>query len=184
MLFRSADYSQKQHEQIKALEKAIDRLIRLNRFLLMIARINNNQFPASKPIAINKYVDDFLDSCNDFIEIKQLNVRKRYHDHFSLTIHPQLAEILVSNLLSNAIRYNIKQGILDVDIDKSSIRIVNTYGNVIPPGNLFARFNKSVNEKDSVGLGLSIIDSICKKNNLHCKVEISESLFTIEISQY
>lgn len=180
---QDANNSKNQLEQIKTLEVAVDRLARLNRFLLMIARINNNQFPADNTLILNKYVDEFLDSFIDFIELKNITVYKHYMNNFILTIHPQLAEMLISNLLSNAIRYNIKGGTLKIYIAENSIRIVNTYGNIIPSGNLFARFNKSAGEKDSTGLGLSIVDSICKKNGLHIKIEINETEFSADINR-
>ena len=175
--------SQKQMEQIKSLEMAVDRLIRLNRFLLTIARINNNQFPAGEELSLNSFVDDFLFSYADFLDIKVISLEKEYSGDFVLNIHPQLAEMLVSNLLSNAIRYNIKGGLLKIHITATSFKVMNTYGNIIPQGNLFARFKRSPGEKDSVGLGLSIVDSICSKNNLKIETDISEKEFAIVIRQ-
>ena len=181
LLQQDANISQKQLEQIKTLETSIDRLIRLNRFLLMIARINNNQFIGSEQLSLNKYVDDFLDSFYDFIELKEIKIEKHYSNEFILNLHPQLAEMLISNLLSNAIRYNIKKGKIILYITENSLKIMNTYSNIIPKGNLFARFKKSTCEKDSTGLGLSIVDSICKKSDLKINVDISETEFSIEV---
>ena len=183
LIQQDTTHSQKQLEQIKALEKSVDRLIRLNRFLLMIARINNNQFIGGEKLSLNSYVDEFLSSFEDFIELKEITIEKHYSSSFLLNIHPQLAEILVSNLLSNAIKYNIKQGVIRIYITEHSLKVTNTYGNTIPSGNLFARFKKSVGEKDAIGLGLSIVDSICKKNELEIKVDISDTEFSIEVKQ-
>ncbi len=183
LIQQNESYTPKQHEEIKTLEMSVDRLIRLNRFLLTIARINNNQFPAYNSISVNKYIDEFIDSFDDIIELKQITIHKHYSSDFIINIHPQLAEILISNLLSNAIRYNIKKGMIDIYVNKDTIKIVNTYGNIIPPGNLFARFNRSIQDKDSTGLGLSIVESICRKNNLKSELNISEKLFAITISK-
>lgn len=183
MMQQDSNNSKKQSEQIKILEKSVDRLIRLNRFLLTIARINNNQFSAANPVSLKRYIDEFLESYADFIEIKGLVVTQHYDADFVLSLHPQLAEILVSNLLSNAIRYNVKGGSVEIYITCNTLKVVNTYGNTIPSGNLLARFNKSVGEKDSIGLGLSIVDSICKKNDLHISIEVTDTEFAIEIKQ-
>ena len=181
LIQQDSTFSEKQFEQIKTLETAIDRLARLNRFLLTIARINNNQFVVHEKLILNQYVDEFLDSYSDFIDMKKIRVQKYYENCFELVIHPQLAEILVSNLLSNAIRYNVSDGKLDIIISSNSLRISNTYGNKIPTGNLLARFKKSNELKDSTGLGLSIVDSICKKNNLRINIDITPTEFSIEI---
>ena len=183
MLQQDQSITEKQFEQVKSLEMAVDRLIRVNRFLLMLARINNNQFIDVEKVSLNMCVDEFLSSYDDFIELKGIKVRKYYTEGFTLMIHPQLGEILISNLLSNAIRYNIKDGWLAIYFTKTSMKIVNTYGNIIPPGDLFARFKRSQGEKDSTGLGLSIVDTICKKNGLNVNIIVSTDEFAIEITK-
>ena len=183
MLQQDQSITEKQFEQVKSLEMAVDRLIRVNRFLLMLARINNNQFIDVEKVSLNMCVDEFLSSYDDFIELKGIKVRKYYTEGFTLMIHPQLGEMLISNLLSNAIRYNIKDGWLAIYFTKTSMKIVNTYGNIIPPGDLFARFKRSQGEKDSTGLGLSIVDTICKKNGLNVNIIVSTDEFAIEITK-
>ena len=62
MLQQDQSITEKQFEQVKSLEMAVDRLIRVNRFLLMLARINNNQFIDVDKVSLNMCVDEFLSS--------------------------------------------------------------------------------------------------------------------------
>lgn len=170
-------------ELIHSVSSAVNRVIRLNRFMLMIARINNDQFPAIQSISLNAFLDDFLHSYEDVIEVKHLEIKKNYAKELILDLHPQMAEILVSNLLSNAIRYNIPHGHIVLETTLTEVVVSNTYGNVIPPGNLFARFNKSSQEKDATGLGLTVVKSICEKNNLEVSIGINSAIFRIRIQK-
>ena len=149
--------------------------------MLMIARINNDQFPATQEICLNDFWDDFLFSYEDVIEVKDLNVQKYYLGKLMLNLHPQLAEILISNVLSNAIRYNVRNGYIMVEVMDTETVISNSYGNSIPKGDLFARFTRSVQEREATGLGLTMVKSICEKNGLEVQVEIKPEIFRLRI---
>lgn len=170
-------------ELIRSVSTAVNRVIRLNQFMLMIARINNDQFPAKHSVTLNTFFDDFLLSYEDIAEVKHLQIDKRYSDKLVLDLHPQLAEILVSNVLSNAIRYNIPNGKIIIRIDAGEATVSNTYGNMIPQGDLFARFNRSQQNKESTGLGLTAVKSICTKNRLEVTAEADAQLFHIHIKK-
>lgn len=182
LLQQSEKHSEQDTELIRSVNNAVDRVIRLNRFMLMIAKINNDQFPADSSLVLNDFLDDFLSSYEDMIEIRGLAVKKDYSGQLVLCLHPQLAEMLASNLLSNAIRYNVIEGYIRIETTVRSLQICNSYGNVIPAGDLFARFTKSGQDKEASGLGLAIVKSICQKNNLEISVSIQPEQFCIRIS--
>lgn len=182
LLQQSGRHSEQDTELIRSVNNAVDRVIRLNRFMLMIAKINNDQFPAESPLVLNDFLDDFLGLYEDMIEIRGLTVKKDYSSQLVLSLHPQLAEMLASNLLSNAIRYNVKDGYIRIETTARSFQICNSYGNVIPTGDLFTRFTKSGQDKEASGLGLAIVKSICQKNNLEISVSIQPEQFCIRIS--
>src|SRR5690606_38567055 len=84
-----------------------------------------------------------------------------------LTIHPLLAEILLSNLLSNAIRRNTRRGSIEVTRTRHDLRIVNSGEPMkIPPHEIFTRLRKSNQSNDSVGPGLAIMRSMCAMNDM------------------
>jgi signal transduction histidine kinase len=80
----------------------------------------------------------------------------------------QLAEVLVANLLDNALRYNIPNGLVEIatgaDDDGALISVRNT-GPVVPPddlGRLFQPFQQLGTQRvgDGHGLGLAIVRAI------------------------
>ncbi|MEG0499172.1 MAG: HAMP domain-containing sensor histidine kinase, partial [Alistipes sp.] len=182
LLQQGKENSEHQTELIQSVSNAVDRAIRLNHFMLIIAKINNDQFPAEQRVVLNDFINDFLNAFEDVIAVKRVEIRRQYIEPMVVDLHPQLAEILISNLLSNAIRYNITQGYIHITTTSTSLCIDNSYGNIIPEGDLFVRFKKSANSTESTGLGLSIVRSICLKNQLNATVTVSSDQFHIEIS--
>ena len=102
-------------------------------------------------------------------------------------MNPYLAEIMLSNLIKNAIRHNVEGGKLLIDFNKEKIVISNTGSkNKIDKDILFKRFHKSSSSSDSLGLGLAIVLKICEvygfsleydyKNEMHCmKVNLKKN---------
>lgn len=171
----------KNTKAIQAIQSAVNRLTGFNRSLLMLTKINNDQFLERHTINFNNIWEEQIYFYEDIITAKEINMEKNFVQPFEWEIHKTLADVLVSNALTNAIRYNIKGGYIKVHIDKQSMTICNTYGNNIPEGDLFARFVKSQQDKDSTGLGLTIAKIICHKNNLIINYTITEKEFILSI---
>jgi len=84
---------------------------------------------------------------------------------FQIKLNEQLAELLISNLLSNAINHNIKGGRISILMHSASLRICNTgEDNSLTNETIFNRF--VTGNPKSYGLGLAIVRKICETNNL------------------
>ena len=78
-----------------------------------------------------------------------------------------LAEILVMNLVKNAIIHNQQNGEIIIRLASSSFTIENTSNEqLMPADKLFKRFNKNPNSKGSTGLGLAIVKAIADVSGL------------------
>ncbi|MEP6737578.1 MAG: ATP-binding protein, partial [Chryseolinea sp.] len=100
----------------------------------------------------------------------------------SLLANRTLIEILVSNLMSNAIRHCDKEGTVRIKSRKCVLGFANTG----PPmkmekGKMFNRFAKDSSNPESSGLGLAIVYKICENCafNLQCSYEGEEHVFTV-----
>jgi signal transduction histidine kinase len=72
-----------------------------------------------------------------------------------------LCFILINNLLQNAIRHNIENGLIAVSIKNNSFSISNSGSQTPLNTNLiFERFEKHSTQTNSIGLGLSIVKEI------------------------
>ncbi|HVI47749.1 MAG TPA: HAMP domain-containing sensor histidine kinase [Chitinophaga sp.] len=151
--------------QIKLLAQSSDelqRLSRLNHNLLLLAKIENRQYPVTGESDLHEVMEKYLSLFEELTGEKELTIESNLAPHSYLPLHPALADILVSNLLGNAIKYNHPKGHIRITLTTSSLTIANTspYPE-IPSGSLFQRFRKHTSgHSGSNGLGLAIVKKI------------------------
>lgn len=150
--------------QIIQLSQAKDALIRLsglNKTLLTLSRIENKQYKNIEKVKINDIVRNIYEDFKELLEFKGIVFSLNEKSDFICEINKDLAIILISNLIRNAIKYNKEEGKIEVNIRCSSIEIKNTGENVsLDENNIFQRFYKDEKNTNSNGLGLSIVKSI------------------------
>lgn len=140
------------------------RMARINQSLLLLSKIENDQFIACEWVDLASLIKKRLIWLEDFIAEKQLTVTTEYSGSL-IEINPFLAETLVTNLLTNAVKHNIQGGDLDIRLDPSSLVICNTgIPSETPLTTLTGRFARGSSESDGLGLGLAIVQEICEKN--------------------
>lgn len=162
LLMQWGDMKEKQYKIVADAYEASIRLSRLNKTLILLAKIENRQFPESSPVNPSIMVNHQLESLEDLILSKRINIIKRFDTDVTIQMNPYLAEILLVNLIKNAIRHNITGGDLIIELTKHKFEIANSG----PPlqmdqAMLFERFHKSSSAPESLGLGLAIVQKIC-----------------------
>jgi signal transduction histidine kinase len=178
LLLQSGDMKEKQYKTVADAYEASNRLARLNKTLILLAKIENRQFPESKPINPAIMINNQLESLEDLIHSKKINISKRLDDESTVNMNPYLADIMLVNLIKNALRHNVARGELSIELTREFLKISNSGPALkIDPDMMFKRFHTSSTSSDSLGLGLSIVQKICTiygfkimysyQNNLH-----------------
>jgi signal transduction histidine kinase len=146
---------------LKSINEATTKLFKLNQGLLLISKIENQIFHEKKKISLRKILEQGLDNYKEIMQLKKIKVELTATDDAVVEMNDTLAEVLVTNLLSNAVRFNIDNGFIKCHIDKTDFRIANSgLPLTINPEDLFKRFYKGSDNPHSVGLGLSIVKRI------------------------
>ncbi len=155
---------------------ALKRLSTLNQSLILLTKIENKQFVASEPISLNNIVKERIQDFSSLTENKKLNVELNSETDFQVKMHEELAQVLINNLLSNAINHNIENGTIQIDIKNDNFVICNSgEENSLTNDTIFNRFAKG--HSKSYGLGLALVKKICDthdldirytKNGKHC----------------
>ncbi len=172
-------------EQAGILEKinsAVQRMTSLNKGLLLLAKIDNGQFTNDEPLNISQLLRSQLDYFSSRIAIKELELSTNIEDQLIIPGNRELAEILLTNLLDNAIRHNHAGGRMQVDLTASVLVIKNTGSTPeSDPMELFRRFKKGKGSLQSVGLGLAIVQQICTFSGWKVTYSYHEPIHSLEV---
>lgn len=167
---------------ISDMQNAIEKLSRLNRSLILLTRVENQEFESTEQIKFCTIAREVQAIYNDRITLKNISITSDIDKNIVLNIHPTLAEMLMNNLLGNAIRHNVEGGSITMRLTQDCLTICNTGLPLqMPPEELFKRFKKSNQSAESIGLGLSIVKQICDVNGYSVAYTYSNELHTVTI---
>lgn len=161
LFLEDENLTEKQLIELSLVKSALSRMVNLNKSLLMLSRIENRQYKQTEKINFREIIDDLLSEFNDLIDFKEISLTFEDKNNFYFEMNKNLSVILVSNLLRNAIKYNIKGGNIEIIMQKNYFCIKNTGKNVsLDKDLIFKRFHKGEQDSSSTGLGLAIVKSI------------------------
>ena len=172
LLMQTKPLNEEQASLIADLANASKRMSRLNKSLILLTRIENNQFLEKEEISIREIIQKLLLQY-DF-QIRQKSIQCQFPDPGDILLNANrtVSEILLGNLLSNAIRHNREDGIVQIMIKDRELMIRNT-GRPLPlrEDRLFQRFWKESPDSGSIGLGLELVKKICTLNHYILRYE-------------
>jgi signal transduction histidine kinase len=161
MLMQNKNLRKADLEHVKTINEATSRLFKLNNGFLLISKIENQYFQEEKKISLKVIMENYLNNYREIIQIKNLRTELEFNDPAEVLMNEILADTLISNLLSNAVRYNIENGFIKCFSGPEYISVSNSgLPMEINPELLFKRFHKGSNNPQSVGLGLPIVKRI------------------------
>lgn len=177
LLLQNKDLTNEQSEIINAIELPLSRVSRINKNLLLLAKIENKQFSVVENIELTEVINETLELLIDYTSAKQITVDKNLPEKLALTCNKTLLEILISNLLINSIVHNAENGKINIDFSGRTLTVSNTGKIALDNKKIFERFIVSSSETANSGLGLAIVKEICNRyqwqinytfqNNLH-----------------
>ncbi|NOQ24929.1 MAG: sensor histidine kinase [Bacteroidales bacterium] len=167
-----------ENEMIKIFEskKTLRRLTNLVRTLLMMSRIENEEYILSEEVNINNTIQNVINEIEDKISVKELELKLELNaNDFIINGNENLLFTLFYNFINNAIRYTDK-GHIKVESIKNNnqfvVKISDTgigiQDDKIPL--IFSRYKNSNDKKDSYGLGLALSKKICNYHKIDIEV--------------
>jgi signal transduction histidine kinase len=161
ILMQTRGLNKKSLDLIRSINEATTRLSKLNQGLLLISKIENMQFPETDTISLKELISNFLNNYKEIMHLRQIRTENKISGPGHVKMNDILADIMISNLISNAIRYNFEGGFIRCELDDKTLTITNSGIPVnISPEQLFKRFSKGTDSSQSIGLGLSIVKKI------------------------
>jgi signal transduction histidine kinase len=161
LLAEDDNLSPEQIRKIGEITEAFQRLSGLNKSLSLISKIENKQFISEEEVDFGEIFSRIIVDFSDYIEYKKNKIIVLKEDNWVFNMNKDLAEMLVMNLVKNAIIHNQQEGEIIIRLTSSGFTIENTSEKPpIPTDKLFKRFNKDSNSISSTGLGLAIARAI------------------------
>lgn len=182
LLIQSSTENQQEH--LQAIYDAANRLRKLNQTLLLLTKIDNQLYNPAEAVDLKGLLE------KKFQQLEELIIAKDILLHFQLapaacTMNGELADLMINNLLNNAIKHNYKGGTINCVLTADYLTISNTGQPLTFSGsNIFDRFQKS-SHSDGTGLGLAVVKQICNTSNLSVTYSFDgkEHVITIALMQ-
>lgn len=156
--------------------RTLDLLKKVINNLLLISKIDNNQFANNEVISVKETIAQILEDFEDRIEEKQITISNEVED-FTFTGNQTLIHIMLNNLILNAIKYNVEKGSITLKTNSETQQYLLTISDTgkgmteAQQSKIFERFTRINIEQEGQGLGLAIVDSIAKFHHIDIKVE-------------
>ncbi len=182
-LLLETSLTSEQAANITAALEAVEKLSRTGKSLTLLTKLENREYEAAHAVNISQMMEASIASLEELIDLKSLTLKKEIEQGVMLQLHPVLAEILLGNLMSNAIRHNMPDGFISVFLDTTRLEIKNSGpAPQLPTDQLFQRFKKGTENGDSIGLGLAIAKQICDGNQLGISYSYHENVHLVQVT--
>lgn len=171
MLAENESMTEEQLAEITKVQETLNYIIRLNKSLLLLSKIENGQFRDEQPLCLNDLIHRQLEDYREIYSYKEINLEVEEQGKLEISMSPVLATALITNLLKNAYTHNRPHGKINITITPHSLAFSNTgISETLDGDKIFHRFYQGKNSgQGSSGLGLSIAKAIC--NLYHLRLE-------------
>ena len=183
-LVNNTALDEKQFEELMKIQRSLARLVRLNRTLLLLSKIENGQFPESTDTNLASIVRESVEIYNDIYCDRNISCEINLPEQFIMHMNESLASTLLNNLLKNSYLHNVQGGKVQVAVCDRLLTIANSGKQSLDASQIFERFYHEGNP-DSTGLGLALVSSICRYYDIKVGYCFSEDMhrFSLEFPQ-
>lgn len=182
ILLQNQDLTEKQYQIAEEMNRALSRSSRINKNLLLLAKIDNKQFD-SETFHLDEVLNQSLEILQEHFEQKNISVNTEISDNVKVNGNIGLTEVLINNLIINAIRHTSINGSISIKLNNSVFEVSNSGTEKLNSDLLFKRFSRFSKDNNGSGLGLAIVKEICKSQNwtINYRFENNNHIFSVKL---
>lgn len=182
ILLQNQDLTEKQYQIAEEMNRALSRSSRINKNLLLLAKIDNKQFD-SETFHLDEVLNQSLEILQEHFEQKNISVKTEISDNVKVNGNIGLTEVLINNLILNAIRHTSINGSILIRLSQSEFEVSNSGTDKLNGDLLFKRFSRFSKDNNGSGLGLAIVQEICKSQNwtIDYRFENYNHIFSVKL---
>ena len=167
--------TEEQLGEIAKVQRTLDYLVRLNRSLLLLSKIDNGQFPEAEEVDINALVRRTAEDMEEIYAYRSMRFALVDEGPLTARMNPSLAGSVVANLLKNAFVHGDEGGEVTVRVAPRRFTVCNSgAGGPLDAGRIFDRFYQGTKKEGSTGLGLAVVDAVCRLYGLKVSYSYKE----------
>lgn len=164
------------------MKDTLGRIVRLNKTLLLLTKIDNNQFPESSDVDIAAMLREQKEVYDEMFAARDICCCMKLPETFTVRMNDALASVLVTNLLRNAYRHSAHGARVDVTISGRMLTVVNDGDAPLDGAHIFERFYQGSKREGSTGLGLALVKAVSDYYGLRVRYDFVDGrhMFSVE----
>jgi signal transduction histidine kinase len=180
-LMQSPNLTQQDADTISELESTTQRMSRLNKNLLLLSKIDNDQFIDKEEIELSGIIRSQSESLHAMVETAELSIKLDL-EASTVLANKTLIEVLITNLIHNAIRHSVKGSQIIISTSPNEFSVTNQGApQAIDLDRMTQRFSKDSRDPASTGLGLAIVKKICDASQITLRYSFNHSLHIFKV---
>ena len=161
LLFEKTNLNEEEIAILASVLTNLERLTRFNKSLLLLSRIENQQFVEEEEVLVNDIIFHLKEEFEDLLQHKSMRIKVATSQEIRQKMNKDLAIILFTNLFKNAIIHGTPGTDIEVEIKENQVRVSNISDKKkLNKKHLFTRFYQFGHNKNSSGLGLAIAKAV------------------------
>lgn len=172
----------RQAEEMFKMQRTLSHLVRLNKTLLLLSKIDNGQFPESTDVDLAAMLRELVPTYDEIYEWRHLSVSMSLPESFTVRMNDSLASTLVANLLKNAYVHSPEGGTIEISAEGRTMTFSNDGTAPLDPERIFERFYQGDRKEGSTGLGLALVGAVCRYYGIGIEYRFENSRHRFSIS--
>jgi len=180
LLFQES-LNEKQYELAGSIYSAVIRLSGIVRSLGLIARIEKNQFMDKTAVDFKILIQKQIDNFQPLMDSRWIKSEIHFDGSPKVVMDKDLADILVRNLVKNAVKHNVENGFIRIWLTEKALTIENSgHDPGMPTEELFEQFSRA-SDKGFMGIGLAIVKKIVEHYHWSVHYRFNEEIHRITV---
>lgn len=152
------------------MKRSLGHIVRLNKTLLLLTKIDNGQFPEVSEVNFNELLAEQVNIFTEIFTGKGIGCGiSTQETPVAVRMNETLACILVSNLVKNAFVHSPEGGKVDITLTENMLAVENPGEAPLDSSRIFERFHQGSRKEGSTGLGLAIAKTIADRYGMRLK---------------
>ena len=146
--------------ELLKIQRSVGHIVRLNKTLLLLTKIENGQFPECSDVDISSIAEELHTLYEEIYSSHNISCHFECQEKLIVHMNESLASTLVSNLLKNAYIHTPSDKEIWVSIDMHTLTVANYGESPLDAEHIFDRFYQGSKKEGSTGLGLALVNAV------------------------